>query len=147
VYYINFGPHGPRAERVRDGWQILGGLATCGAVSFTLFWILRQYSILFFNSGSHIVAPPPPRTMTKEWQEATNKRLRDLGIEPISGPGNPDYKASQSSIVLIDRDEESFMGTMSTRRIVKYHTNPTKKSRLFTSSSSTIGNYQLCKYG
>jgi len=39
-----------------------------------------------------LVAPPPPRTMTKEWQQATNERFRELGIEPISGPGNPDYK-------------------------------------------------------
>jgi hypothetical protein len=46
VYYINFGPHGPRAEKIKDGWQILGGLATCVAVSFTLFWGLRQFSML-----------------------------------------------------------------------------------------------------
>jgi hypothetical protein len=30
--------------------------------------------------------------MTKEWQEATNQRLKELGIEPISGPGSVDYK-------------------------------------------------------
>jgi hypothetical protein len=46
VYYINFGPHGPRAERVKDGWQVVGGLATCIAVSFAIFWGLRQYSII-----------------------------------------------------------------------------------------------------
>jgi hypothetical protein len=94
VYYINFGPHGPRAERVKDGWQILGGLATCMAVSFTLFWILRQFRNAIHHADADVlVTPPPPRTMTQEWQEATNERLKTLGIEPISGPGSPDYKA------------------------------------------------------
>jgi len=93
VYYINFGPHGPRAERVKDGWQIVGGLATCMAISFSLFWILRQYRMsLCIHQINILVVPPPPRTMTKEWQEATNERLKTLGIEPISGPGSPDYK-------------------------------------------------------
>ena len=93
MYYINFGPHGPRAEKINDGWQILGGLATCVAVSFALFWIVRQFSIfIFILILIYLVAPPPPRTMTREWQEATNERFRELGIEPISGPGNPDYK-------------------------------------------------------
>jgi len=81
LYYINFGPHGPRAEKVKDGWQIVGGLVTCIVVSFGLFWILRQY-----------ITPPPPRTMTREWQEATNRRLKELGIEPISGPASEGYK-------------------------------------------------------
>jgi hypothetical protein len=43
-----------------------------------------------------IVAPPPPRTMTREWQEATNARLKELGIEPISGPGSEDYKVTHT---------------------------------------------------
>jgi len=30
--------------------------------------------------------------MTREWQEATNRRFRELGIEPITGPGSEDYK-------------------------------------------------------
>jgi len=30
--------------------------------------------------------------MTREWQEATNRRLKELGIEPISGPGSEGYK-------------------------------------------------------
>jgi len=34
--------------------------------------------------------------MTQEWQQATNERFRELGIEPISGPGNPDYKVRLS---------------------------------------------------
>jgi hypothetical protein len=30
--------------------------------------------------------------MTREWQEATNRRFKELGIEPITGPGAEDYK-------------------------------------------------------
>lgn len=50
-----------------------------------------QYLALF-DEMLMIVAPPPPKTMTREWQEATNARLKELGIEPISGPGSEDYK-------------------------------------------------------
>ena len=30
--------------------------------------------------------------MTQEWQEATNQRLKELGIEPISGPASENYQ-------------------------------------------------------
>jgi hypothetical protein len=30
--------------------------------------------------------------MTQEWQEASNQRLKELGIEPISGPASEGYK-------------------------------------------------------
>jgi Cytochrome c oxidase subunit IV len=48
VYYINFGPHGPRAEKVKDGWQIVGGVLTCVAASFVIFWVIRQYRTILF---------------------------------------------------------------------------------------------------
>ncbi|KAK3644213.1 Cytochrome c oxidase subunit 5B, mitochondrial [Elasticomyces elasticus] len=31
----------------------------------------------------------PPRTMTKEYQEATNEYMKENRIEPITGPGDP----------------------------------------------------------
>ena len=34
--------------------------------------------------------------MTREWQEATNRRFQELGIEPISGPGSEGYKVPAS---------------------------------------------------
>jgi Cytochrome c oxidase subunit IV len=43
-----------------------------------------------------LVTPPPPRTMTVEWQEATNERLKELGIEPISGPASDNYQVFES---------------------------------------------------
>jgi hypothetical protein len=43
VYYINFGPHGPRAQRRKEGWEIFGTVATLLAISFTIFYVIRQY--------------------------------------------------------------------------------------------------------
>jgi hypothetical protein len=43
VYFINFGPHGPRAQRRKDGWEIFGTVTACIAASFTIFWVIRQY--------------------------------------------------------------------------------------------------------
>ena len=31
------------------------------------------------------LAGPPPKTMTKEWQEASNERARELNLDPITG--------------------------------------------------------------
>jgi cytochrome c oxidase subunit 4 len=104
VYYINFGPHGPRAEKIKDGWQIAGGVATCVAIAMVLFWVLRQYSIHFYKSRLMIVTPPPPRTLTREWQEAATERMKELGIEPISGPSSEGYKVIPSKLWLTFRD-------------------------------------------
>jgi hypothetical protein len=30
-------------------------------------------------------APPPPKTITKEWEEASNERAKELKINPITG--------------------------------------------------------------
>jgi hypothetical protein len=46
VYFINFGPHGPRAQRRKDGWEIFGMVTACIAASFTIFWVIRQYRII-----------------------------------------------------------------------------------------------------
>ena len=31
------------------------------------------------------VAAPPPKTLTKEWQEASNERAKELNLNPITG--------------------------------------------------------------
>jgi Cytochrome c oxidase subunit IV len=31
------------------------------------------------------LAAPPPKTLTKEWEEATNVRAREMKINPITG--------------------------------------------------------------
>ena len=32
-----------------------------------------------------VVAAPPPKTLTKEWQEASNERAKQLNLNPITG--------------------------------------------------------------
>ena len=130
VYYINFGPHGPRAEKVRDGWQVAGGVATCVFISFIIFWGLRQYSIaLLLMNVDDLVSPPPPRTMTREWQEATNQRMKELGIEPISGPGSEGYKVGSPRVpILMNRVKVSFMEISSIGRAVLLSMRKSKSS-------------------
>jgi Cytochrome c oxidase subunit IV len=65
AWWIAFGPHGPRAEDPPGEWtKILLYSALGVGIS----------GVIFF--GIHSFARPPPRTMTKEWQEATNEYLR-----------------------------------------------------------------------
>lgn len=62
AYWIAFGAHGPRKETPKgEGWKILSKVTQLVAVSVALFYSTRLFA------GS------PPRTMTKEWQEASNE--------------------------------------------------------------------------
>jgi len=80
AYWIAFGSHGPRAESPKgEGWKIFTKVTQLLIVSMILFSITR-----FF-------ARPPPRTMTKEWQEATNEYARKEKIEPLSGISSEGY--------------------------------------------------------
>ena len=65
AWWIAFGPHGPRADAPPGEWTKVF-LYTAGGVgiSVALFFIIHSF------------ARPPPRTMTKEWQEATNEYLK-----------------------------------------------------------------------
>jgi len=81
AYYIAFGAHGPRAlpppgENTKVFVYTLVGVLAAGA----LFVGTRS-----FARGS-------PRTMTKEWQEASNEYFKENKIEPITFIGGEDYK-------------------------------------------------------
>jgi len=81
AYYVAFGPHGPRADLHPPGSMpklilaILVGVSAGGA--------------LFL--ASRTLAGPPPNTMTKEWQEASNERARELNLDPITGVPSEGY--------------------------------------------------------
>ena len=65
AWWIAFGPHGPRAETPPGEWSRIFLYTGIGvAVSVVLFTVIHSF------------ARPPPRTMTKEWQEATNEYLK-----------------------------------------------------------------------
>lgn len=65
AWWIAFGPHGPRALAPPGEWTKVWLYTAIGVgISFAVFW------------GIHLMARPPPRSMTKEWQEATNEYLK-----------------------------------------------------------------------
>ncbi|QIX01628.1 hypothetical protein AMS68_007145 [Peltaster fructicola] len=85
AYWIAFGPHGPRAEAPPgESATILWQVTLAVVVSFGLFGLVRAF------------ARPPPSTMNKEWQEATEAYLKENNIEPITGISNPEYKGNFS---------------------------------------------------
>ncbi|KAF7508044.1 hypothetical protein GJ744_009626 [Endocarpon pusillum] len=80
AWWIAFGPHGPRAETPPGEW---------GRV-FLYTGIAVAVSIVIFMIG-HSFSRPPPRTMTKEWQEATNEYLKKERSNPIYGISSEGY--------------------------------------------------------
>lgn len=65
AWWIAFGPHGPRALDPPGEWTRVWLYTALGVgISVALFLTI------------HAFARPPPRTMTKEWQEATNEYLK-----------------------------------------------------------------------
>jgi len=81
AYWIAFGPHGPRAEASPgENAYILRMIGYCLLASGGLFWLVRHF------------ANPPPKTMSKEWQEATNEYLKEQKVEPITGISSAGYK-------------------------------------------------------
>lgn len=75
AWWIAFGPHGPRAETPPGEWTKVW-LYTATGIGLS--------AVLFFTL--HSFARPPPRTMTKEWQEATNEYLKVSPLFPTKAP-------------------------------------------------------------
>ncbi|ORY78638.1 putative cytochrome c oxidase polypeptide 5, mitochondrial [Protomyces lactucae-debilis] len=82
AYFIAFGAHGPRAETHPPGFQIK-------VLTGTLIG-LGMSAVLFY--GIRTTAQPAPKTMSREYQEAMNERLREQNAEPISGVSSEGYK-------------------------------------------------------
>ncbi|KAF1918195.1 cytochrome c oxidase subunit IV-domain-containing protein [Ampelomyces quisqualis] len=75
AYYIAFGPHGPRRPPPPDeGRKVFLLTAAIIAASAAVFAFARMFA-----------NPIRPRTMTKEWQEASEEYLKSQGTEPITG--------------------------------------------------------------
>ncbi|GAW00078.1 cytochrome c oxidase subunit v [Lentinula edodes] len=81
AYYVAFGPHGPRApvSKPGDGWKIFAGTAALVGVTGIIYYAIRIFS------------PAPPRTINKEWQEASNERALEQKMNPITGIASEGY--------------------------------------------------------
>jgi len=82
AYYISFGPHGPREPMFKPGFtgKVVAGVAAGVGVAGAMFYGFRQ-------GGQE-----KPRTINKEWEEATNERMRQENINPITGVSSENYK-------------------------------------------------------
>jgi cytochrome c oxidase subunit 4 len=75
AYFVAFGPHGPRRPPPPDeGRKVLFITLGCIFTAFAVFGTTRMFA-----------SPIRPRTMTKEWQEASEEYLKSQGSEPITG--------------------------------------------------------------
>ncbi|KAG6866146.1 hypothetical protein C0991_008099 [Blastosporella zonata] len=81
AYYVAFGPHGPRTpvSQPGDALKIFFWTMTLVAVGGGLFATARAF------------APPPPKTITKEWEEASNVRALEMKLNPITGISSEGY--------------------------------------------------------
>ncbi|CAM0137866.1 Cytochrome c oxidase subunit 5B, mitochondrial [Umbelopsis sp. WA50703] len=82
AYYISFGPHGPREPLTQPGhgMKVLIGSIGVVAASAALFYVIRQNAI------------EKPKTVSKEWEEATNEYMKEQKMNPISGIASEGYK-------------------------------------------------------
>ncbi|ODH46441.1 hypothetical protein GX48_07460 [Paracoccidioides brasiliensis] len=84
AYYIAFGPHGPRAETPKgEGVKVFVQVMKYVAISFVVFYTIRMF------------ANPPPKTLTKEWQEATIEYAKREKLDPITGYSSEKYAAKE----------------------------------------------------
>jgi cytochrome c oxidase subunit 4 len=84
AYYVAFGPHGPRTPANPPGSTAKLLLGVTGSLAAT--------AVLFYSIRA--AAPPPPKTLTKEWEEAATQRAKEMKINPIHGVAAEDYKGS-----------------------------------------------------
>lgn len=121
AWWIAFGPHGPRAETPPGEWGRIWFYTAIGvAVSAVLFY------------GIHAFARPPPRTMTKEWQEATNEYLK----------ASPGGEVGESALLTLSRKNEStpFMvsAVKATKAKATYRARLQRLRALLSSPKTTI---------
>ncbi|OMJ13320.1 Cytochrome c oxidase polypeptide 5, mitochondrial [Smittium culicis] len=84
IYYIDYGNYATRAPTSKkgDGLKILAGTSLIiGASIFTSYMI-------------HLAFGSRPVTMTKEWQEESNKYAIEQNQNPISGISSKGYQGS-----------------------------------------------------
>ncbi|KAG6831641.1 hypothetical protein H0H92_008718 [Tricholoma furcatifolium] len=81
AYYVAFGPHGPRTPTSQPGENLK-----------IFFWTMTLVAVgggLF--AAARAMAPPPPKTISKEWEEASNARALEMKLNPITGISSEGY--------------------------------------------------------
>ncbi|CCM00496.1 uncharacterized protein FIBRA_02530 [Fibroporia radiculosa] len=81
AYYVAFGPHGPRAPVNPPGSTMKVILGTSAGIIAALALFLSVRTL----------AAPPPKTISKEWEEAANQRALEQKMNPISGITSEGY--------------------------------------------------------
>ncbi|KIK63718.1 hypothetical protein GYMLUDRAFT_162296 [Collybiopsis luxurians FD-317 M1] len=81
AYYVAFGPHGPRAPVSKPGenFKVFAGTAALVGFAGILYFAIRA------------ISPPPPKTISKEWEEAANERALEQKMNPITGISSEGY--------------------------------------------------------
>ncbi|KAI7901515.1 cytochrome c oxidase subunit IV [Cokeromyces recurvatus] len=84
AYYIAFGAHGPREPLTKPGhgMKVLAGVTGVLAASGVLFYLIR------------LGAQETPKTVSREWQEATNEYLKSQNSNPVTGISSEGYKGT-----------------------------------------------------
>jgi len=84
AYYISFGPHGPRKpiDEPGSGMKIFLLSSSIILATTVFFAVLRSR------------APAPPKTLSKEWQEASNQQALEEKANPITGISSEGYKGT-----------------------------------------------------
>jgi cytochrome c oxidase subunit 4 len=71
AYWIAFGPHGPRAiDPPGEGWRVAGLTTVLVGIGCVMMYLI------------HMQAKPAPKTMSLEWQEASNEYLKVSRLMP-----------------------------------------------------------------
>ena len=114
AYFVAFGPHGPRTPTSQPGDSLKIFLSVAGLVGLTvvLHQIVRRFGALIFPSClfvwvgiAHfrwkIAGQSEPKTMSKEWQEASNERAIEQKLNPISGTFSWVFVSFQMSLITL----------------------------------------------
>ncbi|KAJ1868800.1 cytochrome c oxidase [Coemansia sp. RSA 1722] len=81
AYYASYGAHNGRRPHVKSGdnMKVFVGVIGTIALSLTISSLVRS-------------SVPKQRTLTKEWQEASNTIAKEKNINPISGVSSEGYE-------------------------------------------------------
>ncbi|CAG8469037.1 6052_t:CDS:2 [Paraglomus occultum] len=81
AYFVAFGPYGPREPFLKTGHgrKVILGICIAIGVSTGLYVVSRA------------VVSAKPKTLTKEWEEATNEWAKENKINPITGISSENY--------------------------------------------------------